>query len=121
MPGKGRHTHPRRQPEIGSTRLNSSHRCISYAVFCSILIPMITTPIPYTTLFRSEEIQKRSYPNGFGGQHSLQGYELVESLDLMRNAPLIAEEAAVLHSVSQCPEKVGTLILGGSQRSEAHV
>src|SRR5205814_7809775 len=33
----------------------------------------------------------------------------------MRNAPLIAEEAAVLHSVSQCPEKVGTLILGGSQ------
>src|SRR5256885_12178773 len=33
----------------------------------------------------------------------------------MRNAPLIAEGAAALHSVSQCPEKVGTLILGGSQ------
>src|SRR5207245_10778624 len=67
------------------------------------------------TSFQEEEIQKRSYPNGFGGQHSLQGYELVESLDLMRNAPLIAEEAAALHSVSQCQEKVGTLILGGSQ------
>jgi len=67
------------------------------------------------TSFQDEEIQKRSYPNSFGGQHSLEGYELVESLDLMRNAPGIAEEAAALHSASQCPEKVGTLILGGSQ------
>src|SRR6202521_2461614 len=54
------------------------------------------------TSFQGEEIQKRSYPNSFGGQHSLQGYELVESLDLMRNAPVIAEEAAALHSASQC-------------------
>src|SRR5437879_7166850 len=46
------------------------------------------------TSFQGEEIQKRSYPNGFGGQHSLQGYELVESLDLMRNATIIDEEAA---------------------------
>src|SRR5438270_10558963 len=67
------------------------------------------------TSFQSEEIQKRSYPNSFGGQHSLQGYELVESLDLVRNAPVIAEEAVALHSASQCPEKICTLILGGSQ------
>src|SRR6476661_4979412 len=67
------------------------------------------------TSFQEEEIQKRSYPNSFGGQHTLQGYELIESLDLLRNAPVIAEEAAALHSASQCPEKVGTLILGGSQ------
>src|SRR6266851_2014859 len=32
------------------------------------------------TSFQGEEIQKRSYPNSFGGQHTLQGYELVESL-----------------------------------------
>src|SRR6266478_9329557 len=44
------------------------------------------------TSFQEEEIQKRSYPNSFGGQHSLQGYELIESLDLLRNAPIIAEE-----------------------------
>src|ERR1700719_759241 len=67
------------------------------------------------TSFQDEEIQKRSYPSSFGGQHSLQGYELVESLDLLRHAPVIAEEAAALHSAPQCPEKVGTLILGGSQ------
>src|SRR2546423_1016868 len=67
------------------------------------------------TSFQGQEIQKRSYPNSFGGQHALQGYELVDSLDFMRNAPIIAEEAAALHSASQCPEKIGTLILGGSQ------
>ena len=43
-----------------STRLNSSHRCISYAVFClkKIFFLMIRRPprstlFPYTTLFRS--------------------------------------------------------------------
>jgi TldD protein len=67
------------------------------------------------TSFQGQEIQKRSYPNSFGGQYTLQGYELIESLDLIRNASIIAEEAAALHSASQCPEKTGTLILGGSQ------
>src|SRR5437016_6048433 len=52
------------------------------------------------TSFQNDEIQKRSYPNSFGGQHALQGYELVESLDLMRNAPGIAEEADALPSAS---------------------
>jgi TldD protein len=67
------------------------------------------------TCFKGEEIQKRSYPSSFGGQHLLQGYELVESLELVEHAPVIAEEAVALHSAAQCPEKTGTLILGGSQ------
>jgi len=67
------------------------------------------------TSFKDEEIQKRSYPNSFGGQHALQGYELIESLDLVKNAAVIAEEAVALHGAAQCPEKKGTLILGGSQ------
>src|SRR5438552_8362143 len=67
------------------------------------------------TSFQGQEIQKRSYPTSFGGQHALQGYELVDSLDLMRNAPIIAEEAAALHSASQCPDKIGTLILRPTQ------
>src|SRR5450631_146376 len=67
------------------------------------------------TSFKGEEIQKRSYLNSFGGQHALQGYELIESLDLVKNAAVIAEECVALHSAAQCPEKEGTLILGGSQ------
>jgi TldD protein len=67
------------------------------------------------TAFQGDEIQKRSYPNSFGGQHALAGYELIESLNLVHYAPIIAEEAAALHSAAQCPQKSGTLILGGSQ------
>src|SRR6201987_5347060 len=52
------------------------------------------------TSFQGDEIQKRSYPNSFSGQHALQGYELVESLDLLKHAPVIAEEAVALHSAA---------------------
>src|SRR5687768_10672633 len=38
-----------------STRLNSSHGYISYAVFCLIRRPPRSTLFPYTTLFRSRE------------------------------------------------------------------
>ena len=55
------------------------------------------------TTFAGSEIQKRSYPNSFGGQHQLAGYELVESLDLVGNAPRVAEEAVALHSAPQAP------------------
>src|SRR6202030_234120 len=67
------------------------------------------------TTFAESEIQKRSYPNSFGGQHALQGYELIESLDLVGNAHRTAEEAVELHHALQCPEGTSTIILGGSQ------
>jgi len=67
------------------------------------------------TVFQGDAIQKRSYPNSFGGQHVLGGYELIESMKLVRHAPRVAEEAVALHSAPQCPVKTGTLILGGSQ------
>jgi TldD protein len=67
------------------------------------------------TSFKGDAIQKRSYPNSFGGQHVLGGYELIESMDLLRHAPRVAEESVALHSAEQCPEKTGSLILCGSQ------
>ena len=67
------------------------------------------------TSFAENEIQKRSYPNSFGGQHMLRGYELIESLDLPGNAGRIAEEAVALHKAAQCPEGTKTIILGSSQ------
>jgi TldD protein len=67
------------------------------------------------TTFAGSEIQKRSYPNSFGGQHMQQGYELVESLDLVANAQRIAEESVALHSAPQCPEGTSTIILESAQ------
>jgi TldD protein len=67
------------------------------------------------TSYAGNEIQKRSYPNSFGGQHMLGGYELVESFALAENAPRVAEEAVALHQAAQCPEGTRTLVLDGSQ------
>jgi len=67
------------------------------------------------TSFAGSEIQKRSYPNSFGGQHQLAGYELVESLDLAGHAPRVAEECVALHSAAQSPEGARTIILDSSQ------
>ena len=67
------------------------------------------------TSFKGDSIQKRSYPNSFGGQHVLGVYELIESMDLPGNAQRVAEESVALHSAAQCPQKTGTIILLGSQ------
>lgn len=65
--------------------------------------------------FKDAEIQQRSYPNSFGGQYQLKGYELIEELKLQENAARVAEEAVALHSAAQCPEGTFHLILDGSQ------
>ncbi len=75
-----------------------------------------TTGAGFTaTSFTDDQIQKRSYPNSFGGQHQLKGYELLDELRLLENAPRVAEEAVALHSADQCPEGVFDLILDSSQ------
>jgi TldD protein len=65
--------------------------------------------------FAGNEIQKRSYPNSFGGQWQNKGYELIEELKLVENARRIAEEAVQLHRADQCPEGTFDLILDSSQ------
>jgi TldD protein len=67
------------------------------------------------TSFAKGEIQKRSYPTSFGGQYQSKGYELVEELDLIGNAPRVAEEAVALHACDQCPGGVKDIILGSAQ------
>ncbi len=65
--------------------------------------------------FKGSEIQKRSYPNSFGGQWQNKGYELVEELRLLENARQIGEEAVALHQAEQCPEGRFDIILDSSQ------
>ncbi len=65
--------------------------------------------------FAGNEIQKRSYPNSFGGQWQNRGYELIEEMKLVENARRIGEEAVALHQAEQCPEGEFTIILDGSQ------
>jgi len=65
--------------------------------------------------FAGNEIQKRSYPNSYGGQWQNKGYELIEELQLVQNARRIAEEAVTLHKADQCPEGTFDVILDSSQ------
>jgi TldD protein len=65
--------------------------------------------------YQDAEIQKRSYPNSFGGQYQLKGYELMDELRLLENAPRTAEEAVALHSADQCPEGEFDLVVDSSQ------
>jgi TldD protein len=65
--------------------------------------------------FAGSEIQKRSYPNSFGGQWQNRGYEQIEEMKLVDNARRVAEESVALHHAEQCPEGAYTIILDGSQ------
>src|SRR5579885_2343289 len=65
--------------------------------------------------FAGSEIQKRSYPNSYGGQWQNKGYELVEELRLIENARRVGEEAVALLKADQCPEGTFDIILDGSQ------
>ena len=61
------------------------------------------------------EVQKRSYPNSFGRHQGTAGYEFIEGMKLVENAPRIAEEAVALLSATQCPSAVTTVILDATQ------
>jgi TldD protein len=65
--------------------------------------------------FAGSEIQKRSYPNSYGGQWQNKGYELVEELKLIENARRVGEEAVALLTADKCPEGVFNIILDSSQ------
>src|ERR1017187_5726473 len=77
-------------------------RCLSGAGFSALC-------------YQDGEIQKRSFPNSFGGQFQLKGYELVDESRLLENAPRIAEEAVALLGADQCPEGEFDLILDSAQ------
>jgi TldD protein len=75
-----------------------------------------TTGAGFSALsYRDGEIQRRSYPNSFGGQYQLKGYELVDELQMLDHAGRVAEEAVALHSADQCPDGEFDLILDSSQ------
>jgi TldD protein len=61
------------------------------------------------------DTQVRSYPASHGGSVSQGGFEHFSGLELAREAPRIAEEAAALLRAPRCPPGEATLILAGEQ------
>lgn len=60
------------------------------------------------------EVQRRSWPS-HRGQFGTRGWELVDEIDLVGNAPRMAAEARALLTAPLCPSGETTLVLGGEQ------
>jgi TldD protein len=68
------------------------------------------------------DVQRRSYPQsvprsikGQRGDFATAGYEHIESLRLVEEAPRVGEEAAALLTAVPCPATTTTLIVSGTQ------
>lgn len=68
-----------------------------------------------TIAFDGKEVQKRSYPNSFGGDFAAAGYEFIEGLHLLDHTERVTKEAIELLSAAPCPDTTTTIIIGGPQ------
>jgi TldD protein len=59
--------------------------------------------------------QMRSYPSAHVGSSCQSGWEYVEGLRLVEEAPRVAEQAAALVRADPCPSGVTTVVLDGDQ------
>ncbi len=60
-------------------------------------------------------MQVRSYPNSFRGNFATAGYEFVQDMNLVDNAPRVAREAAELLESEECPSGRFDVVIDGSQ------
>src|SRR5690606_8856202 len=61
------------------------------------------------------DVQIRSFPQSWGGNHKCMGYEIVGAYDLLGNAERIRDEAIALLTAPECPSGKMDLILDGPQ------
>jgi TldD protein len=59
--------------------------------------------------------QMRSYPSAHGGSSAQAGWEYVEGLQLEREAPRVAEQAAALLRADPCPAATTTIVVDAEQ------
>ncbi len=67
------------------------------------------------TAVEGDEVQVRSYPSSFRGDFAAAGYEFVEALRLVQEAPRVAEEAVALLKAEECPAGETNLVIDGQQ------
>src|SRR5947207_2167792 len=73
-----------------STRLNSSHTVISYAVFCLTPRPPRSTLFPYTTLFRSSGVNLGDQHHAFAGDDGARAQVLRGVADAVHEGVVVA-------------------------------
>ncbi|HTL99519.1 MAG TPA: TldD/PmbA family protein [Candidatus Omnitrophota bacterium] len=66
------------------------------------------------TAVSGNEVQRRSYPQA-EGHHQTMGWEFIESVPWVEEAPRVAEEAVALLGADPCPSGEWDVVLEGSQ------
>jgi TldD protein len=66
------------------------------------------------TAVSGNEVQRRSYPQA-EGHHQTMGWEFIESIPWVEEAPRVAEEAVALLGADPCPAGEYDIVLEGSQ------
>lgn len=69
----------------------------------------------YAVANDGNEAHKRSYPNSFGGDYGIGGYEIVERMKMVDQAERVREEALALLKAKPCPDTRTTIIIGAQQ------
>ncbi len=67
------------------------------------------------TAANQQDLQCRSWPSSFNGNFGTAGWEFIETLELVENAPRIAKEAMALLEAEECPSGTFDLIIDSSQ------
>jgi TldD protein len=67
------------------------------------------------TAIDAGDLQVRSYPNSFRGNFATAGWEYVRRMNLVEEAPRVAEEAEALLQSPLCPAGRRTIVLDGGQ------
>lgn len=62
-----------------------------------------------------KDMQVRSYPNSFRGNHATAGYEFIKHMDFLGHAERIAKEAVALVDAEECPSGIFDLVIDGPQ------
>lgn len=68
-----------------------------------------------TTAAAHGQVQRRSYPAAFDGNHKTGGWEHLLAMDLEAHGPRVRDESVALCAADPCPSGPRTLVLGGSQ------
>ncbi len=62
-----------------------------------------------------DDLQVRTYPCSFGGNHAKAGYEFIEDMELVENAARTAEEAVKLTEAEECPQGEFDIVIDSTQ------
>jgi TldD protein len=97
-------------------RAHREHKFFASSIGSAIEQELVETGGGIEAIATSDSLfQVRSYPSAHGGSSSQAGWEYVEALDFVREAPRVGEQASALLRADECPAGTTTVVLDSDQ------